>query len=44
MEFEADGLSEAMAHVTAERAKDWDVYSFRAPPRKPEPPQEFKYL
>lgn len=43
-EYEVDDLPEAQAKFVDEKGKDWDFFSFRAPPRSPEAKEVFKYL
>lgn len=43
--FEVEDLAEAQELVSStQMVADWDVYSFRPPPREPEPVEEFKYV
>ena len=46
-EFDADDFQSAFDNVNElgiTKVKDWDVFSFRAPPREPEAKEVFKYL
>lgn len=45
-QYEVDDLPDAMELVNkfGLTVKDWDVFSFRLPPRPPEPKEEIKYL
>lgn len=43
-EYEVDDLADAQQKFVDEKGKDWDIFSFRGPPRACEPKTEFKYL